>query len=207
MTFETWLLYLIPALIAAGSPGPAVILIMTRSIEYGWKHTIMIPLGNITALLIMSIISVSGLGLVLQTSETAFLAIKIFGAAYLIYMGIRQFINKKSKIVLETMNMLGNESKVKLFWEAFGVAISNPKAIIFLGALFPQFINVENPIVPQFSILILTIMTLSVLFLLLYSLLASTVRVWLSKNSRIKYFNRASGTVFCLLGIILGISI
>jgi homoserine/homoserine lactone efflux protein len=207
MTLEIWLIYLVPALIAASSPGPAVFLIMARSIEYGWKQTVLMPLGNLTAIFIMSLISVSGLGLILQTSEIGFTIIKILGATYLVYLGYRQLTNDKSSIQLNVKDINKTLSKRKLYWESFVVGISNPKAIIFLGALFPQFIDANYPIMPQFSILFITIMVLSLTFLSTYSILASTIRVKINTKNRIKYFNRVSGALFCSLGIILGISV
>ena len=206
MTLEIWMLYLVPAFIAASSPGPAVLLIMARSIEYGWQQTILMPLGNLTAIFIMSLISVSGLGLILQTSEIGFTIVKILGAMYLIYLGYRQFTSDISSFKLNMKSINENFSRRKLYWESFGVGISNPKAIIFLGALFPQFIDTSQPILPQFSILFITIMVLSLTFLSMYSILASTIRVRLNTNNKIKYYNKFSGALFCSLGIILVIS-
>jgi len=93
-----------------------------------------------------------------------------------------------------------------LFLQAFGVAISNPKAIVFLTALFPQFIDIGTPVIQQFSVLIITLMAFSFSFLLFYSVLAHQAKGWLSKYRRLKAVNRMSGTIFIGFGIILAMS-
>lgn len=89
---------------------------------------------------------------------------------------------------------------------AYGVAMSNPKAIIFLTALFPQFIDTANPVAPQFSILISTLMVMSFLFLMTYAALTHNARNLLTHPDRMKYFNRATGSVFIGFGVLLAAS-
>jgi len=97
-------------------------------------------------------------------------------------------------------------SSNKLFFQALGVALSNPKAIVFLTALFPQFINTNQILLPQFSMLIFTLMIFSFSFLMFYALLAHKAKIWLSKPSRIKAFNRTSGSIFVGIGVFLATS-
>jgi threonine/homoserine/homoserine lactone efflux protein len=84
--------------------------------------------------------------------------------------------------------------------------MSNPKAIVFLTALFPQFINIDRALIPQFAILITTLMVLSFTFLMSYAFLAHNTRVWLTKPNRIKAVNRASGSIFIGFGALLAAS-
>jgi len=83
------------------------------------------------------------------------------------------------------------------------VAVSNPKAIIFLTALFPQFLNPNEPLIPQFSILILTLMILSFFFLMAYAILGNRIKTFLIRPKRIKFVNRISGLVFIGMGALL----
>jgi len=94
----------------------------------------------------------------------------------------------------------------KIFFQALGVALSNPKAIVFLTALFPQFVNTNEALIPQFSMLIATLMIFSFTFLMSYALLAHKVKAWLINTSRIKAFNRTSGSIFVGLGVLLATS-
>ncbi len=207
MSVETWMIFLMPAVIATATPGPAVFLIISKSIKYGWNKTIYLALGNICALFVMSIITVSGLGVLLKSSEILFLIIKYLGSGYLIYMGLKLFFMRQTNPI--NFRVDGKQLKIsrkRLFLEAFTVAMSNPKAIIFLGALFPQFINTGYPLYSQFIILIFTLMALSFTFLMLYSIVANQARIWINKNDRMRIFNRISGGLFCGLGVLLGSS-
>ena len=86
------------------------------------------------------------------------------------------------------------------------MALSNPKAIVFLTALFPQFLSLDAPLAPQFLLLISTLMVFSFLFLLVYALLALKAKFWLLKPSRLKVFGRVSGSIFVGFGALLATS-
>jgi len=97
-------------------------------------------------------------------------------------------------------------SHQKIFFQAFGVAMSNPKAIVFLTALFPQFVNINEALVPQFSMLIVTLMIFSFFFLMFYALLAHSAKNWMTKPNRIQAVSRTSGSIFIGFGILLAAS-
>jgi threonine/homoserine/homoserine lactone efflux protein len=207
MAIHTWLIYLTITAITAATPGPAVLLAVTNSTLYGWKKSVFSALGNITALLFMGIITISGLEAILTTSEQVFNIIKYLGAAYLIYIGIKMFFQKNAitddeDSVFEYQDV----SPLKLGIQAFGVAMSNPKAILFLTALFPQFINTANPIAIQFSILMVTLMVLSFSFLMFYAIIAYKAKSWLISPDRIRIVNRTSGALFVGIGLLLATS-
>jgi len=207
MTAQSWLMYLILVLAAASTPGPAVLFIMTNTTLYGWKKSIFAALGNIVGLLIMGIIAVTGLGALLNTSEIIFNLVKYAGAAYLVYLGVRLFLQKGIDLN-QLQGCLNPEVKSakKIFMQAMGVALSNPKAIVFLTALLPQFLHVEKPILPQFSILIATLMFFSFAFLMFYALLAHKAKFWLMNPHRTKMFGRVSGSIFVGFGALLATS-
>lgn len=207
MTTESWLMYLILVLAAASTPGPAVLFIMTNTTLHGWKKSIFAAFGNIVGLLIMGVIAVTGLGALLNTSELIFNLVKYAGSAYLVYLGIKLFFQKG--IDLNQVQGRFNpevKSAKKIFIQAMGVALSNPKAIVFLTALLPQFLHVEQPILPQFSLLIATLMFFSFAFLMFYALLAHKAKFWLMKPHRIKIFGRVSGSIFVGFGALLATS-
>ena len=207
MSLDQWLLYLIMVLAATGTPGPAVLFIMTNATRYGWQKAIFIALGNIIGLFSLGIIAVTGLGALLETSELAFSVVKYIGAVYLIYLGIKMIRSKGLQIGEETVHTSPKQvSSRKLFLQAYFVAVSNPKAIVFLTALFPQFIDTESALLPQFSLLIATLMGFSFFFLMGYALLAHRARAWLSHSERIKVLNRASGGIFIGFGVLLATS-
>lgn len=207
MTTQTWLMYLVFVIIATSTPGPAVLFIMSNTTLHGWQKTIFIAFGNIVGLLCLGIIAVTGLGAILQTSEYIFNIIKYIGAAYLVYLGIKLILQKNPNFN-DTEDKITSTiiSSKKVFLQAFAVAISNPKAIVFLTALFPQFINIEESLIPQFSILIGILMFFSFSFLMIYASLAHRAKNWLSNPKRMTTMNRTSGSIFIGLGVLLATS-
>ena len=207
MTIQSWLMYLVLVIIATSTPGPAVLFIMTNSTLHGWRKSTFSALGNIVGLFCMGILTVAGLGAILNTSEIIFNIVKYFGAGYLIYLGIKLFFQKGPDFQSTQSQLIAsNVPSIKIFFQAFGVAVSNPKAIVFLTALFPQFLNINEPLIPQFFILISTLMTLSFTFLMLYSLMAHKAKTWLAKSSRVRFVSRTSGAIFVGFGVLLATS-
>jgi homoserine/homoserine lactone efflux protein len=207
MTIQSWLMYLMLVLIATATPGPAVLFIITNSTLHGWKKAVFAALGNIAGLLLLGIIAVTGLGAILQTSEILFGLVKYAGAAYLIYLGLKMIFQKNTDFnAIKDQFIRTDISSKKIFLQALGVALSNPKAIVFLTALFPQFINVNKALVPQFFSLIVILMLFSFFFLMFYALLTDKLKTWLAKPNRVKAINRTSGSIFIGFGILLAIS-
>ncbi|MCP3892087.1 MAG: LysE family translocator [Desulfobulbaceae bacterium] len=207
MTIESWIMYLALVTAATATPGPAVLFIITNSTLHGWKKASWAAFGNIAGLLLLGTITISGLSTLLLTSLLFFTILKFAGAAYLIYLGLRILFQKTSHISsIEKPTRIPKISSQKIFIQAFTVAISNPKAVVFLTALFPQFINVDGSLLPQFSVLIITLMAFSFFFLMAYALLAQRIKYWLDKPERVKIFSRASGATFIGFGLLLATS-
>lgn len=207
MTIQSWLMYLTLVLVATATPGPAVLFIMTNASLHGWRKAVFAALGNIAGLFCLGIIAVTGLGTILKTSEMVFNLIKYAGAAYLVYLGLRMLFQEEIDLTKMHHQAAGPDASTrKIFLQALGVALSNPKAIIFLTALFPQFISIDRALVPQFAMLIATLMSFSFVFLMSYALLAHGAKTWLAQTSRVKAVNRTSGSIFIGFGILLATS-
>ena len=203
MEITTWLLFAVVAIVAVISPGPAILLSISNSIRFGISKVVLSSLGNICGLFLLSTAAIFGLGAVLKTSTTLFLMIKIIGAAYLIYLGIRQWRSKtnffdSAKDVSDSKQLKTNK---RFFIEGFLIAITNPKAILFFTALFPQFIQTQQALVPQFLIMTFTFMSISFVSLVSYGALAKKAKHWLSTEQRAKWFNRTLGSLFVMIGV------
>jgi threonine/homoserine/homoserine lactone efflux protein len=201
MEFSTWLIFLSLALVAIISPGPAVLLSVTNSLSHGFTKSVFSSLGNITGIFIVSSAAALGLGAVLQASIFCFTTLKLFGAVYLIYLGIRQWKSKHTLFDKSIDRSKYNQGKRKSFVQGLLVAISNPKAILFITAFFPQFIDVSNPAMVQFVILTTTFMFFSFIILVIYALSAHTAKVWFTKKNRAVWLNRISGAIFISFGV------
>jgi threonine/homoserine/homoserine lactone efflux protein len=201
MEFSNWLLFSGIALIAVISPGPAVLLAVTNSLTRGMAKSVYSSLGNITGLFLVSGAAILGLGAVLQTSTVLFSTVKILGAIYLIYLGIRQF-NSSDNVF---KNPIQTATKIpwnrNTFLQGIIVAISNPKAILFFTALFPQFIDGSKSVPFQFLILTTTFMLYSFIALVIYSMGAQSAKGWFARGDRLRWFNRISGAFFIAFGL------
>lgn len=206
MQIENWLLFSSIAFIATVTPGPAVLLVTTHTLQYGPLRAMMTIAGNVSGLLIMSACSVLGLNALLLYSATAFTCIKLFGAAYLIYMGVKLWRNG---ILQQKQGPSDSEKQscVKLYIHGLLVALTNPKAILFTTALFPQFIVVSEPLLPQFSILVCTFMSLSALCLLVYSVASSKAQKYSVNLFSGKRIGKIFGSAFVGAGALLATTV
>jgi homoserine/homoserine lactone efflux protein len=203
MDISTWLTYLAVALICAITPGPGVLFAISNSIKFGWKRTTFSAFGNITGLLLVSSFTMTGLGALLNTSVVLFSLLKIIGGSYLIYLGLRQWRSKTnafSEVKENTSDNQQHKTNAQLFFKGMLVALTNPKAVLFFSALFPQFIKIEKALIPQFIILTTTFMLGSFISLIGYAYTATSAKTWFSSPRRINGFNKTTGGIFIVLG-------
>jgi len=209
MELSTWLLFIAVGTAAVVSPGPAILLAISNSVRFGMAKVFLSTLGNISGLFILSTAAIFGLGAIFKTSTHLFFAVKLIGAAYLIYLGIKQWRSKANFFAEQVVSVKSknrqsqtnrNKSNVKIFSEGFLIAMTNPKAILFFTALFPPFINTNKALSQQFLIMTFTFMAMSFICLMSYGLLASRVKTWFSQGNRATWFNRILGSVFITIG-------
>lgn len=195
MSIETWLLYVVAVLVLTITPGPAVLMCITNSINFGARMTLFPALGNITSLIAIMTCSAIGIGAILATSALVFTIIKYLGVAYLLYLGISSLRAKSSDFVLPTETELRG-TRLRLYVKGMLVGISNPKALLFFTAFFPQFINPAAAKLPQFLVLCSTFVFFEFSVLMLYAMFAERMGPWLRSKGKAKMFNQFSGGVF-----------
>lgn len=196
--------FIILAITITVMPGPAVILTIKNSIQYGYKVAIANVIGNFVAMLVVGTLSAIGLGAILLASTTLFSSLKIIGCCYLVYLGIKAWRAPVANQVLQTE--IGGRTKkpiFSVFKQGFCVGVTNPKAIVFFTALFPQFIDPARTYIPQFLTLIFTIEGISFIVLCLYALLASFASNYLSEEKPLKVFNKLTALAFIGFGLTL----
>lgn len=204
MSVEVFLVYCAVAFFYIISPGPAVFLAIYNGALHGTRCVVAAALGNILGLLLLSSLSISGLSAVLMASSTLFTLVKVIGALYLVYLGIKQFRAKPNAMAsAQSSQVRTHYSIARYFKEGFIVAVTNPKPIIFFAALFPQFLTTEQAILPQFMIMTGMFMLFSFLSLFTYGYLGKKAKHFLSDNKRVQWFHRISGGLFLGMGISL----
>jgi threonine/homoserine/homoserine lactone efflux protein len=204
MTLATWLLYVAAVLVLTVTPGPSVLMCVSTSVNQGARKALVASLGSTTAIVGIMTLSALGLGTLLASSEALFTVLKWLGAAYLAYLGIASFFSSATEISVADTVMPSASRRV--FAHGFLVGASNPKALLFFGALFPQFINPAAPQAPQFLILGATFVFFELFWLTFYALTAAKAKRWLQQPHRARLFNRATGTVFLLAAALLATS-
>ncbi|GHB02130.1 LysE family translocator [Modicisalibacter luteus] len=202
MALTTWLLFVAIAAVSILSPGPAFLVAVRNGMAGGMRRVALSSLGNISGLLLLASAAVLGLGVVLTTSEVLFTALKLCGAGYLIYLGVRQW-RQPSLVVTRPTAPTHGRARARVFSEGLLVAISNPKAILFFTALFPQFLDPQLPLVPQFTLMVGTFMALSFVTLMTYGSLARQIARWLGSAKQARWVNRFVGSAFIGLGVSL----
>jgi RhtB (resistance to homoserine/threonine) family protein len=195
MTLTIWLLYVAAVLVLTVTPGPSVLMCVSTSVQYGPRRALAASLGSTTAIACIMLLSMLGLGTVLASSEVLFSALKWLGAGYLAYLGISSLLSRESNLAVPNASLPEAGSRA-LFARGMLVGASNPKALLFFGALFPQFIEPSAPQVSQFLILGVTFIFFELFWLSIYAITAARARRWLQKPRRAKLFNRVTGAVF-----------
>lgn len=207
MTLSTYLIYLTAILVLTATPGPSVLLCVTKSVQHGFIASTAAALGSLTAIIGIMTLSFTGLGVLIASSELIFNIVKWSGAAYLIYLGVNAFLSDITEFEASTSNNSpAAYSMTSLYKSGFLVGATNPKAIVFFSALFPQFINMNQALIPQYFILVSTFAVMELGWLFLYSYFGAKSSAWIMTKGRARLFNRFTGSVFIGAGALLGSS-
>lgn len=204
MTLSTWLVYVAAVLVLTMTPGPSVLMCVSTSVNLGPRKALIVSLGSTSAIVGIMLLSMLGLGAALAASETLFGTLKWAGAAYLAYLGITSLFSRATEISVDGGAQEAPDGKI--FAQGFLVGASNPKALLFFGALFPQFIDPSAAQGPQLLALGLTFVFFEMLWLTIYALSASKAKRWLAQPKRARMFNRATGAVFLMAAGLLATS-
>ena len=207
MSLEQYSLFIVVAFLIMLSPGPAVVLAITNGILHGPRGALYAVLGNMSGFVFLSSISVAGVGAVMATTPLLYDILKWCGGIYLVYLGVSHWRSKKERLgVRDHIDEVKSLSPLQLYQRGVVVTLSNPKAIVFVTALLPQFIDRQNPVISQFAILLVTMLILQMMVLNGYAFLASRIRDWLNAPGRMKAFHRVIGVIFIIFGVSLAFS-
>jgi threonine/homoserine/homoserine lactone efflux protein len=200
MIDASWLLFVVASLVLIVTPGQDMILVMSRSVAQGVAAGIVTAGGVSVGLVGHTVLATLGLGAILRTSEWLFLALKLVGAAYLIYLGIGLLRIKRGDLAIGAgpARSLG-----RLFVDGAFSNLSNPKVAIFYFAFLPQFVapTAQNPTLSVF-VLGLAFAGLTLLVKAPVGAFAGTLSAWLrARPSALTWVYRSSGAVLVGLGI------
>ncbi|CAM3048253.1 LysE family transporter [Prescottella defluvii] len=166
-----WLAFFGASWVISLSPGAGAIASMSTGLRHGFVRGYWNILGLQLALLLQIVIVAAGLGALLAGSPTAFTVVKWLGVAYLAYLGVRQW--RAAPTPVEADSDTSRATAASLVLRAFLINISNPKAVVFILAVLPQFLNPSAPLLPQYALIAATMVAVDVVVMTGYTGLAA----------------------------------
>ncbi|UTJ06682.1 LysE family transporter [Arcobacter roscoffensis] len=201
MELNVWLTLLLASIAISVSPGAGAVVSMNHGIKYGLKKSYPAIFGLQAGLLIQTFIVVIGLGALIAKSVMLFNIIKWIGVAYLVYLGLSKFFEKVE--VIDEENQLNTYSAKKSFISATLINLTNAKATVFLVAFIPQFLNPNESLFFQFTIIGLTLCIVDIFVMTGYSGLASKLKFLIKDVKAMKIQNRITGSFLILAAIFM----
>ena len=204
MSMHTWWLFVVMTFVVSATPGPNMLLVLSVSARSGLRAAMATMVGCMTALLAMMSISAAGLGALLQMFPAVFDALRLAGAAYLAYLGVKSWRSPVQDTPEDAVTLAPSTVETgALFRQGLLVAASNPKAILFAVAFLPQFINPENAQLPQFGILLATFAIIEISWYFVYAVSGKRLSAYLRRASVLRLFNRVTGGAFIGFAVLM----
>ena len=200
MDWHVWVTYFAAMWVIALSPGSGAVLSMSHGLSYGVRRTTPTILGLQLGLAVVFLVAGLGVGALLLASAKAFLVVKVLGAAYLIWLGWRQW---RAPVAADAATGHASESAMSVrqrVLRGFLTNVTNPKGIVFMAAVLPQFINPAKPLALQLAILLATTLAVDVIVMHGYAWLASRLQALLRSARARRNQNRVFGSVLMAMG-------
>ena len=203
MTLETYIAYVVACVILSIVPGPNVTIIVANSLRGGTRAGMATVIGTQLGVFVALGVLAAGLQVIIQSAGVVFEIIRLFGAAYLIWLGYKMLTSSGR---LQFDDAGGARQKTSAyFWQGCLVFLSNPKALVFFGAFIPQFIDPSSEAFAQVVMLGATFMVVTTTLDSGYALAAGGARQWLSR-SRVQLVERFSGCCMIAGGLWLALA-
>ena len=202
MTTETWLIYVGTVLIFMSTPGPSHLLMLSVSMSNGFHRSLATAAGDLAANVIQIMLAGLGLAAVITSSQHGLTVVKWAGVSYLVWVGVRQIVasfrqgNGSQDVPVISLRML--------WFRGFITSASNPKAVVFFAALFPQFLSPQHSLGPQIAILGATYIVIDGCFLASYGKGASWLAQRIRSHQKV-WVERVAGTSLIVAAVLLGL--
>ena len=204
MDVTVWLSFVGASFVFGLIPGPSVCFTIAHALQHGTRRTMPTILGQLAANCSQIIIVLFGLAKILEQHSIFFHGLKIIGAAYLLYLGYRQWTAREPHLKLTN----GDKTKTvfRAFINGFVVCGTNPKAIFYYAALLPQFVVPRYDMDKQLYILAFTSLMIAALVLCFYTVLAGRARFWFQSERHWRVQSRLTGILMMGAGVVLSIT-
>lgn len=199
MSFEIWIAFVLASSALMLVPGPAMLFMIGLALNDGLSKALAALPGLALGLITSISISLLGAGAILLASAQLFTALKLAGAAYLVYLGIRLWTSKPGE---PTGGQVKHRQGKSPFWPAFLVAVLNPKALIFYVAFLPQFVDAKSQATPQFLVLGGTFCVIALLAAVISAFAGSGLRRGAKKAKTLNVMNKCGAGAMVASGIL-----
>lgn len=200
---ELWLAFVGASIAISVSPGAGAVQSMATGLAHGLRRGAWSIAGLQVGLLLQLAIVAIGLGAAVAKSMTAFTVIKWAGVAYLVYLAVRQWRSTVEPAGDRVEVAEGN--RLTLLAQGFLVNITNPKALVFLLAVLPQFVEPAQPLLPQYLTIAATMVVVDVIVMCGYTGLASRLLGWLRTPKQQTIVNRTMSALFATAAVVLSL--
>ena len=202
MESHVYLAFVAATAIMIALPGPSVLLTVAHSISFGWRRALSTVAGATTGIAVQLIVAAIGLTSFLSVVAEAFEWLRWAGAAYLVYLGVRQWRSASGPLAFDT----APASTKNLFVQGLIVTIPNPKSLIFIAAFLPQFIDAARPLGLQFAFIVPTFLTITFSVTSVWALAAGKASGFLRGRRAFQSALRTAGGLMIIAGIGLGLA-
>ena len=197
MELQIYLTFVVATTIMIALPGPSLLLLISHSIAFGWKRALVTVAGETMGIAVQLIIAAIGLTSLLNFVAGALNWLRWAGTAYLVYLGIKQWLGASKSIELDT----SSAPKTNLFVQGLVITIFNPKSLIFIAAFLPQFINTARPLGLQFIIIVPTFLVITYIVASAWALAAGQAREFLKNQRVFQLVLRSTGGLMIIAGV------
>jgi homoserine/homoserine lactone efflux protein len=203
MTLETWLAFFVASWLISLSPGAGAISCMAAGLRHGFRTAFWNIVGLIVGIMFVLAVVAAGLGAILAASSVAFAVVKWAGVAYLVWLGIEQWRAPAFAVDASAAEAELPVTPRELVLKGFLVNATNPKGIVFMLAVLPQFIDPARPQLAQYAICGATLVFTDLVVMSGYTAFAARVLRLLREPHHIRAMNRAFGGLFVAAGAAL----
>jgi len=202
MSIESLVAFIAIAFFYIIIPGPSIVLAITNGLSSNMRTVVASSFGHVSGLFITASITSLGIGALIVNSQSLFSIIKILGAIYVIYLGLKQFkLSKKiSAYDIKDVHELRNKNIFSFYKEAFLLSILNPKPLVFFIAVFPQFMNNGADVYIEVFGMTFIFMIISFSSLIIYGLLANYSKKLFTSKLIMEIFHQSVSFLFICLG-------
>lgn len=198
MSIETWLAFVAASTILLVIPGPTILLVISYALGQGWRAALPISVGVALGDFTAMTLSMLGVGALLAASATLFTVLKLVGAAYLIWLGVKLW---RAGGALQAEARTETASALSMIAHAWLVTALNPKGITFFVAFLPQFLDPTGDVLGQMLIFGATFLALAFVNALGYGLLAARAGAMARNPNAISVFNKIGGSLLIGAGV------